>query len=67
MEIQMSDSELLKAIMQKYGWNQTQLAEQLLCEQPQVSLIINEKRKLRMAVRRKAETLLKQPVSEVGS
>lgn len=56
----MSDADLLKAIMEKRNWTQQQLAEELLFDRSQVSRVINQKTKLRPAIRGKAEKLLEE-------
>ncbi len=56
----MTDSELLKAILAKYGWTQKQLAEHLKFDRSQVSRVLNGQTNLRPLTREKAEELNNQ-------
>ncbi len=56
----MSDKELLRYLMYKNEWTQEQLAERLGFTRPQVSKVVNDKLKLRRAVRKLAERLFEE-------
>ena len=55
----MSDSELIKGILERTGWTQEQLAGELLFNRSQVSRLIHGKITMRPSTRKKAEELLK--------
>ncbi len=60
MNFKMSDKELLRYLMYKNEWTQEQLAERLGFTRPQVSKVVNDKLKLRRAVRKLAERLFEE-------
>ncbi len=55
-----TDSEVLKKLLDMNNWTQEQLAEELLFDRSQVSRVIHGKTGLRPLTRQKAEELLKK-------